>query len=109
MIFVLFSPQAQFLAKFFSTQKRVNRNKTDFATKQRKSQNEQILQQNSIICIKTLLIVHIFYLVNKEMVKFLYIHHVETTPILHICHVAKSELMNVEQFQISPHGRCGEI
>ena len=36
MIFVLFSPQAQFFAHFFSTQKRVNRDKTDFATKQRK-------------------------------------------------------------------------
>ena len=109
MIFVLFSPQAQFLAKFFSTQKRVNRDKTDFATKQRKSQNEQILQQNSIICIKTLLIVHIIFLLNEEMVKFLYIHHVEITPILYICHVAKSELMDVEQFQISPHSRCGQI
>ena len=39
MIFVLFSPRAQFFAQFFSTQKRVNRDKTDFATKQRKSQN----------------------------------------------------------------------
>ena len=28
----LFSPQAQFLVQLFSTQKRVNRNKTDFAT-----------------------------------------------------------------------------
>ena len=80
----------------------------DFSTKQRKSQNEQILQQNSIICIKTPLIVHIIYLVNKEIVKFLYIHHVDTTPIFHICHVAKSELMDVEQFHISPHDRCGE-
>ena len=37
LIFVLFSPQAKFLTKFFSTPKRVNRNKTDFATKQSKS------------------------------------------------------------------------
>ena len=36
LIFVFFSPQAQFLVQFFSTQKSVNRNKTDFATKQRK-------------------------------------------------------------------------
>ena len=36
LIFVFFSPQAQLLVKFFSTQKRVNRDKTDFATKQRK-------------------------------------------------------------------------
>ena len=28
IIFVLFSPRAQFFAKFFSTQKRVNRDKT---------------------------------------------------------------------------------
>ena len=33
LIFVFFSPQAQFLVKFFSTQKRVNQDKTDFATK----------------------------------------------------------------------------
>ena len=38
LIFVIFSPRAQFFAKFFSTQKRVNRTKTDFATKQRKLQ-----------------------------------------------------------------------
>ena len=38
LIFVIFSPRAQFLAQFFSTQKRVNRDKTDFATKQRKWQ-----------------------------------------------------------------------
>ena len=36
LIFVFFSPQAQSLVQFFSTQKRVNRDKTDFATKQRK-------------------------------------------------------------------------
>ena len=35
LIFVIFSPQAQFLAQFFSMQKRVNCDKTDFATKQR--------------------------------------------------------------------------
>ena len=33
MIFVLFSPQAQFLAKFFSTQKRVNRKMNRFCNK----------------------------------------------------------------------------
>ena len=38
LIFVIFPPRAQFFAKFFSTQKRVNRTKTDFATKQRKLQ-----------------------------------------------------------------------
>ena len=44
LIFVFFSPQTQFLVKFFSTQKRVNRDKTDFATKQRKSHKREILQ-----------------------------------------------------------------
>jgi len=36
LIFVFSSPQAQFLVNFFSTQKRVNRGKTDLATNQRK-------------------------------------------------------------------------
>ena len=35
LIFVSFSPQAQFLVQIFSTQKRVNRNKKDFVTKSR--------------------------------------------------------------------------
>ena len=45
LIFVIFSPRIQFLAQFFSTQKHVNRDKADFATKQRKSQNKLILPQ----------------------------------------------------------------
>ena len=53
MIFVLFSPQTQFLDKFFSTQKRVNRNKK-FLTKQRKSSKNwfynSLMQQNTINC-----------------------------------------------------------
>ena len=53
LIFVLFSPHTKFLAQFFSTPKRVNSNKTDFATKQRKSHKREILQQNSIRCDKT--------------------------------------------------------
>ena len=39
--------QAQFFAKFFSTQNSVNRNKTDFATKRRKSQENQFLDKTS--------------------------------------------------------------
>ena len=53
LIFVIFSPRAQFLAKFFSTQNRVNRTKTDFATKQRKLQKKLIWQQNIVKCNKT--------------------------------------------------------
>ena len=37
LIFFLFSPQVQFLAQLFSTQKRVNCDKTDFTTKESKS------------------------------------------------------------------------
>ena len=48
-----------FLARFFSTPKHVNHDKTDFATKQRKSHKRKILQQNSIKCDKTSKIVHI--------------------------------------------------
>ena len=42
LLFVIFSPQAQFLVQFFSTQKCVNRDKTDLTTK-------PIFQQNSIL------------------------------------------------------------
>ena len=59
LIFVLFSPQTQFLAQFLSTPKRVNHDKTDFATKQCKSHKREILKQNSIKCYKTSKIVHI--------------------------------------------------
>ena len=59
LIFVLFSPQSHFLARFFSTPNRVNHDKPDFATKQRKSHKRKILQQNSIKCDKTSKIVHI--------------------------------------------------
>ena len=45
-------------ASIFSTPKRVKRDKTDFATKQRKSHKRKILQQNSIKCDKTSKIVH---------------------------------------------------
>ena len=52
LIFVFFSPQAQFLVKFFSTQKRVYGDKTDFATKQRKLRQKRFLQQNNFSCDK---------------------------------------------------------
>ena len=52
----------------FSTPKFVNHDKTDFATKQRKSHKRKILQQNSIKCDKTSKIVHIIYFTMlKEM------------------------------------------
>ena len=54
LIFVIFPPRVQFLAQFFSTQKRVNCTKKDFATKQRNLQNTDFatkhcnMQQNTI-------------------------------------------------------------
>ena len=45
-ICLLFSPQAQFLVQFFSTQKRVNHDKTDFATKQRKLRQNSVMWRN---------------------------------------------------------------
>ena len=80
LIFVNFSPQTLFLAKFFSTQKRVNR-KINFATKQRKLPKKKTnfpskqckRQQNTINCRK-----------NEGDFR-----------ILHICHVKK--------FEINPH------
>ena len=68
LIFVLFSPQSQFLARFFSTPKRVNHDKTDFATKRRKSHKRKILQQNSIKCDKTSKIAHIIYFVHNILI-----------------------------------------
>ena len=57
----LFSPQAQFLVQLFSTQKRVNRDKTDFATKQRKLRQNSVMWRNfstEQICF-TFLIAHV--------------------------------------------------
>ena len=55
LIFVFFPPQAQFLAQLFSTQKCVNRDKTDIATKQRK------LRQNKFCNKTTIYILHIYF------------------------------------------------
>ena len=56
------------MAQFFSTPKRVNRDKKGFATKQRKLHKREILQQNSIKCDKTSQIVHnIHFVMMKEM------------------------------------------
>ena len=83
LIFVLFSPQTKFLAQFFSTSMRVNRDKTDFATKQSNSHKRDILQQNSIKCDKT----------SKIVTDFLHLSHVEKylhmTDFLHLSHVEK--------------------
>ena len=66
--------------------KRVNRDKTDFATKQSKSHKREILQQNSIKCDKTSKIVLI-------ITDFPHISHVEkflhVTEFHHIDHVEK--------------------
>ena len=75
LIFVIFSPRAQFLAQFFSTQKRVNRAKTNFA-------------KNSVNRHKT-------DFTTKNRVNFRF---------LHICHVEKCEIPpNLAKFHISPH------
>ena len=58
LIFVIFSPPIQFLAQFFSTQKRVNRDKTDYA-------------KNSVNCHKT-----DFTTKNRVNFRFLNICHV---------------------------------
>ena len=47
LIFVIFSPQRQFLVQFFSTQKCVNRDKTDFPTKVRKSWQNQFYNKTA--------------------------------------------------------------
>ena len=45
-----FSPQAQFLVQLFSTQKRVNRDKTDFATKQHKLRQNRYCNKRMVVC-----------------------------------------------------------
>ena len=49
-----FSPQTKIVAQVFMTQNCVIRNKTDFATKLRKlQQNREKLRLNSMVCDKT--------------------------------------------------------
>ena len=48
LIFVLFSPQTKFLTQFFSTPKRVNRDVTNFATKQHKWHKREILHKTAL-------------------------------------------------------------
>ena len=96
-----FSPPIQFLAQFFSTQKRVNRDKTDYA-------------KNSVNCHKT-----DFTTKNRVNFRFLHICHVQNFEIppnlakfLISPHLLceKSEIpLHVEKFQISPHLSCIEI
>ena len=91
LIFVIFSPRAQFLAQFFSTQKRVNRDKTDFATKQRKLQKRSDFATKQWKCDKwcgEIWIVSTWHM--QRYFKF-----------IHICYVEKSWL--------SPHDEWGEI
>ena len=45
----LFSPQAQLLVQLFSTQKRVNCDKPDFATKQRKLRQNRFCNQKTLV------------------------------------------------------------
>ena len=47
LIFVIFFPQRQLLVQFFSTQKCVNRDKTDFPTKVRKSWQNQFYNKTA--------------------------------------------------------------
>ena len=82
LIFVIFSPHTQSLVSFFSTQKCVNRIKTDFET-------------NSVNHDKTIL--------SKKQ------HNMYTfKDILHIIHNVL-HMPIVEKLQISPHLSCGEI
>ena len=81
LIFVIFSPPIQFSAQFFSTQKRVNHNKTDYA-------------KNSVNCHKT-------DFTTKSRVNFRFLH------LLTVCHVENFEIPpNLGTFLISPHLLC---
>ena len=92
LIFVIFSPHTQFFDNFFSTQKRVNRDKTD-------------LPQKYVNCDKTN--------VTTKKQDFRHMEAFFTSQtcqmwrnfrFLHIFHMAKFEITpHVEKFQISPH------
>ena len=92
LIFVIFSPHMQFLDNCFSTQKRVNRDKTD-------------LPQKYVNCDKTN--------VTTKKQDFRHMEAFFTSQtcqmwrnfrFLHIFHMAKFEITpHVEKFQISPH------
>ena len=79
LIFVIFSPNWQFLVWFFSSQKCANHDKTDFVTKVRKFQQTSF-KLNSINCTN----------ICEE--------------IFHITHIP-----DMEKFQISPNLWGGEI
>ena len=109
LIFVIFSPPIQFSPQFFSTQKRVNRNKTDYA-------------KNSVNCHKTdfttksrvnfrflhllscgefwnLQIWEHFWFLHICCVKNLkFLYTWRNFRFLHICHVLKSEISPHDQF-----------
>ena len=78
----------------------VNRDKTDFGSKQSKLHKSEILQQNSIKCDKTSKIVHI-------MTDFPHISHVEkflhVTEFPHIDHMEKISTWQHVMGRISPH------
>ena len=98
IIFVLFSPQTQFLAQFFSTQKRVNHSKK-ISTKQRKSPKtwffNSLMRQNTINCTH--------HLSNLQIV-FTFL----TWRTLSTCQSVMwriSSSNNMSCGEISPHGR----
>ena len=110
LIFVLFSPHTQFLVKIFSTQKRVNRNKTDFTTKQRKLRQTRFCNKKMSVCscgevchVETFLhmtdfstLLQIYHVESfLYVIDFLHISHVEKLFHMTICHIWKN----------SPHDR----
>ena len=97
LIFVLFSPHAQFLNEFFSTQKCVNRNKIDFAPIQRKWQQSRFCDKSAWIVTKKIVSTfnmwrnvstwQILLHISPHDMIFLFIYHAETYLQLSICHV----------------------
>ena len=93
----------------FSTQKCVNRDKIDFTTKQRKSQqNLFFTKQHTCVHVK---IFSTWYRCEETSVSTYVMWRKSKLPnmwgnvrFLHICHVEKSEITShVEKVQISPH------
>ena len=116
LIFVLFSPHAQFLNKFFSTQKCVNRNKIDFAPIQRKWQQSRFCDKSAWIVTKKIVSTfnmwrnvstwQILLHISPHDMIFLFIYHVETYLQLNICHVETLLHMTICHMEkISPHDK----
>ena len=89
LIFFIFSPQGQFLVKFFSLQKRVNCDKTDFAIKQSKSPKNDKLY--TLFYISEISFTFLMWRIFPHM--YITIYHVENFSTGTTCYVMLCSLL----------------